>query len=195
MTSGAHPTRLRRPRRGRGPLALLPLAVAGWALLEIWLLITVGDAAGGVTVLLLLLAAFLLGGAVVKRAGRRAWRRLSEGLRAGDPAAPAPGAGARGGDGLTMLGGLLLMLPGFASDAVGLLCLFPPTAALLRRAGARFVRRRSGPLGAAFDEAMAARERARARDADGRIVRGEVIRDDDDQRPDRDDGRPPGAGH
>ncbi|WP_326600172.1 FxsA family membrane protein [Streptomyces sp. NBC_01803] len=183
MTSGSHPLRPRRPRRGRGPLALLPLVLAGWALLEIWLLITVGDAVGGVTVFLLLLAAFLLGGAVVKRAGRRAWQRLSEGLRAGGAGAPAARARGGGGDGLTMLGGLLLMVPGFASDAVGLLCVFPPTAALLRRAGARYVRRRAGLFGAAFDEARATRERMRAGRPDDRVVRGEVVREDDDEPP------------
>ncbi|MGK5533352.1 FxsA family membrane protein [Streptomyces sp. URMC 129] len=182
MTSGAHPSRLRRSPRGRGPLALLPLAVAGWALLEIWLLITVGQAAGGGTVFVLLVAAFVLGAAVVKRAGRRAWRRLSEGLRTGDPGAVEPRARG-GGDGLTMLGGLLLMLPGLASDVLGLLCVFPPTAAVLRGAGARYVRRRSGPFGVAFDEARAARQRMRADRPDGRVVRGEVVREDDDERP------------
>ncbi|ONK15779.1 FxsA family membrane protein [Streptomyces sp. MP131-18] len=180
MTSGSPSPHRSGPPRRRGPLVLLPLLIAAWALLEIWLLILVGDAAGGVTVFLLLLAALVLGAVVIKHAGRRAWQRLAESLqRGGEPPAGDERA-ARGGHGLTMLGGLLLMVPGLASDVLGLLCVFPPTAALLRRAGARYVTRRSGPLGAAFEEARTAREQMRMRRGDGRVVQGEVIRDDED---------------
>jgi UPF0716 protein FxsA len=154
--------------------------IAAWALLEIWLLMLLGDAAGGTAVFLVLAAGVLLGGLAIKRAGRRAWQRLAENMGAGPPPAaagdrrPAPG-----GNGLTMLGGLLLMVPGLASDALGLLCLFPPTAAVLRRAGARYVHSRIGPLGDAFEEARAARDQMRIRRPDGKVVPGEVVEDDD----------------
>ncbi|UCM86754.1 FxsA family membrane protein [Streptomyces marincola] len=190
MTSGQpqpSPARQPRARRPRGPLALLPLLVAAWALLEIWLLLLVGDAAGGATVLLLLLAGLVLGSLVIKRTGRRAWQQLTETLQAGR-AAPAEQRRARGGNGLTMLGGLLLMVPGLASDVLGLLCVFPPTAALLRRAGARWVTRRSGPLGVAFQDARAAHEQMRMRRDGDRVVQGEVIRDDEEP-----PGRPGGS--
>ncbi|WP_049570519.1 FxsA family membrane protein [Streptomyces sp. SBT349] len=178
MTTGEpNPYRTRRPRRG--PRALLPLAIAAWAVLEIWLLLLIGDAAGGWTVFLLLVAAFVIGAVIIKQAGRRAWQRLSEAVSTGG-APPEDDRASRGGNGLAMLGGLLLMVPGLISDAVGLLCVFPPTAALLRRAGMRHVRRSAGPVGAAFEEARAARDRARMRRPDGRVVRGEVIREDDE---------------
>ena len=76
-----------------------------------------------------------------------------------------------------MLGGLLLMVPGLASDALGLLCLFPPTAALLRRGGTRLAGR--GQLGETFQQAHTAQEQVRIHRPDGRIVSGEVIRDED----------------
>jgi UPF0716 protein FxsA len=180
MTTGSHdphPTRHqgngRAASRRRGPRALLPLGIAAWALLEIWLLTLVGEAAGGLTVFLLLVAGVVVGAAVIRRAGRRAWQRLAAAMQQPGEAA-GPEADSRGGNGLIMLGGLLLMVPGLLSDVLGLLCLFPPTGALLRRVGARYV-------GGAFDEARRAEEQLRARRPDGKVVPGEVVRDDDDQ--------------
>ncbi len=168
----------------------LPLAVAAWALLEIWLLTLVADAAGGLAVLGLLVAGFVVGAVVIKRAGRRAWRRLSEQVQQAQSEA-AGGAGearrrderAGGGNALVMLGGLLLMVPGLLSDAAGLLCLFPPTAALMRRTARRHLERRSGfasgSLGDAYQQARKAEEQMRIHRPDGKVVEGEVVRDDD----------------
>ncbi|MFI7274763.1 FxsA family membrane protein [Streptomyces sp. NPDC049879] len=172
------------PPRRRRARPLLPLAVAAWAVLEIWLLIVVGRAAGGLTVFLLLVAGVVVGAIVIKQAGRRAWARLTEGLRPPPPDGAGGATAARGGNGLTMLGGLLLMIPGLISDVVGLLCVFPPTAGLLRRRARRYLTRRSGPLGAAFQDAQGLRDQMRARRPDGKVVEGEVIREDD--RPDGD---------
>ncbi|GAA3308199.1 hypothetical protein GCM10020295_69530 [Streptomyces cinereospinus] len=128
MTTGApNPSTATRPRRSR-LRTFLPLGVAAWLVLEIWLLTLVADAAGGFTVFLLLAAGFVLGAAVVKRAGRRAFQNLNEALQRG--VAPSGdgrgGGGGGGGSGLMMLGGLLLILPGPVSDAAGLLLLLPP---------------------------------------------------------------------
>ena len=198
-TGSPDPYRTRPPRGGRtarprrGPRALLPLGVAAWALLEIWLLILVGEAAGGLTVFLLLAAGVVAGGAVIRMAGRRAWRRLTATLQSGQ----GPGADGerRGGTGLVMLGGLLLMVPGLLSDAVGLLCLFPPTAALLRRAGTRTGVRLLGVPPEVVEQARRAEEQRRMRRPDGRVVPGEVIRDEDadetrDNRPNHPDRDP-----
>jgi UPF0716 protein FxsA len=190
MSTGTpDPYRARRdphPRRGRRR-AWLPLGIAAWALLEIWLLTRVGQAAGGLTVFLLLAAGVVVGAAVIRHAGRRAWQRLAAAAR---PGAGLPEPGGQAGTGmLTMLGGLLLMVPGLLTDAVGLLCVFPPTAALLSRAGARVLAGSHGPVGTAFQQAREARERLREeqrrRAGDpggpgGKVVRGEVIRDSRD---------------
>ncbi|GAA2436189.1 FxsA family membrane protein [Streptomyces macrosporus] len=174
------------PRRPRGR-NLLPLGVAAFAVLEVWLLILLADATSGLVVLAVLAAGFVLGAAAVKRAGRRAWRALVEtveGLQPGaDPAARTTADPARrGGHGFAMLGGLLLMLPGLVSDAVGLLCLFPPTAALLRRGVERRLARRAGfapgSLGDAFRQARTAEERMRIHRPDGKVVQGEVVREE-----------------
>lgn len=166
--------------RSRARTAAL-IAFAGWAVLEIWLLTVVAGAIGGGPLLLLLLAQAVLGALTVRHAGRRAWNGLVAAARSAAPDGragpgkepgrdPLPGTE---GAGTTMLGGLLLMVPGFASDVVGLLCLLPPTRGLLRAAGTRLGRRLgrpAGPLGETF-------ARARAERPDGRVVPGEVIRD------------------
>ncbi|WP_316739644.1 FxsA family membrane protein [Streptomyces sp. MK7] len=176
MTTGA-PTSpySTRPRRSR-PRRLLPLGIAVWLVLEVWLLTVVAGAAGGFTVFLLLLAAFVLGAVVIKRAGRRAFQNLNEALQRGG----APSS-RRGGNGLMMLGGLLLMIPGVISDAVGLLLLIPPVQRAVGRYTERTVDRRlreaaPGTLGDAFQQ-------ARIRRPDGKVVQGEVIRDEPTEPP------------
>ncbi|GAA1894442.1 FxsA family protein [Streptomyces sodiiphilus] len=175
--------------RARALLPLLPLVLAAFALLELWLLLALGRAAGGLTVFLVLVAGLVSGVLAVKRGGRAAWRRLGDAVRSAQEGRKEPMERRRGGGhALTILGGLLLILPGLVSDAVGLLLLFPPTAALLRRGGRRFLIARSGPLGAAYEEARAAHEQIRIRRPDGKVVPGEVV---DEERP---GGRGPEAG-
>lgn len=169
MTGASTPPPATRPRRSR-LRTVLPLAVAAWLVLEIWLLTVVADVASGFTVFLLLIAGIVLGSVVIKRAGRRAFQNLNEALQRGT----APSSG--GGSGLTMLGGLLLMLPGLVSDAAGLLLLVPPVQKALGRYAERTVDRklrRSAPggLGDAFQQ-------ARMHRPGGKVVQGEVIRDE-----------------
>lgn len=180
------------PRRRR-PRSYLPLGFAAWAVLEIWLLTLIGETAGGLVVLALLVAGFVLGAFVIKRAGRRAWRRLAESVQRAQQAAQTGEAPAEseekagGGNALTMLGGLLIMVPGVLSDAAGLLCLFPPTAALLRRGTQRYLERRAGfapgALGDAYQQARKAEEQMRMHRPDGKIVPGEVVREDGPEEP------------
>jgi UPF0716 protein FxsA len=80
------------------------------------------------------------------------------------------------GNGLMMLGGLLLMIPGLVSDAVGLLLLLPPVQKIVSRSAERTFERKlreagAGTLGGAFQQ-------ARMHRPDGKVVQGEVIRDE-----------------
>ncbi|MBK3576784.1 FxsA family protein [Streptomyces sp. MBT65] len=168
MTTGAPtPSSAARPPRSR-LRTYLPLGIAAWLVLEIWLLTVVAGASSGLVVFLLLLAGFVLGAVVIKRAGRRAFQNLSQAVQQGT--APAGG----GGSGLMMLGGLLLMIPGLISDVAGLLLLVPPVQKALARYAERTVERKlgkaaPGTLGDAFQQ-------ARIRRPDGKVVQGEVIR-------------------
>jgi UPF0716 protein FxsA len=183
MTTGAStPTHPARPRRSR-LRTFLPLGIAAWLVLEIWLLTVVAGASNGFVVFLLLLAGFVLGAVVIKRAGRRAFQNLNEALQRGE----APSDSRGGGNGLMMLGGLLLMLPGLVSDAVGLLLLVPPVQKAVSRYAERTFERKlraaaPGTLGDAFQQ-------VRIHRPDGKVVRGEVIRDEPGDTPQ--DPRPP----
>jgi UPF0716 protein FxsA len=154
---------------------VVPLAIAAWAVLEIWLLVVVAGATNGLTVLLLLVAGFVLGAAAVKRAGRSAWRNLAASVSA-QQAGRAPASPEAGGrTGLAMLGGLLLMIPGFISDAAALVLLFPPTRNLIGRladrAAARALTSRGMPVPPPEGPAGPP-------PTDSKIIQGEVINKD-----------------
>jgi UPF0716 protein FxsA len=170
MTTGA-PTSPNTARRRRSRLRrYLPLGLALWLVLEIWLLTLVAGAASGLTVFLLLVAGLVAGSVVIKRAGRRAFQNLNEALQQGG--SPARG----GGNGLMMLGGLLLMIPGLVSDAAGLLLLLPPVQKAVSRFTENTLEKRlrkaaPGSFGEVFQQ-------ARMHRPDGKVVQGEVIRED-----------------
>ncbi|MER5309590.1 FxsA family membrane protein [Streptomyces sp. NPDC002773] len=194
MTTGAPPPLA--PKRSRAR-TFLPLGVAAWLVLEIWLLSLVAGAAGGLTVFALLVGGAVLGATVMKRAGRRAFRNLTSTFQQAQAAAQA-GAMPQAPDrtasedrnGFLMLGGLLLMIPGLVSDAAGLLLLVPPVRSFLGRYADRAAERRisAAPPGSLQD----AFQQARIRRPDGKVVQGEVIREDAARGPyGADEPRPP----
>ncbi|WP_282696492.1 FxsA family membrane protein [Streptomyces sp. CC208A] len=180
MTTGAPPPHA--PQRSRAR-TFLPLGLAAWLVLEIWLLTVVANATSGLIVLLLLVGGAVLGATVVKRAGRRAFANLTstfqqaqDAARSGTAPSAADRKGAEDRNGFLMLGGLLLMIPGLISDAAGLLLLVPQVRTALGRAAEKAVERRMaaaspGSLQDAFQQ-------ARIHRPDGKVVPGEVIRDD-----------------
>ncbi|MEV0413175.1 FxsA family membrane protein [Streptomyces sp. NPDC050448] len=182
------------PQRRSRARTFLPLAVAAWLIVEIWLLSLVADAAGGLTVAALLAGGIVLGVVVIKRAGRRAFKNLTDTFQQAQqgqqPTPQQPGSG----NGLTMLAGLLLILPGLLSDVAGLLCLLPPVRAWIgRRVTGSLERRMAAAPAGSFGDAF---QQARIHYPDGKVVQGEVIREDGDgggpQRPGPDTGyRPP----
>ncbi|WP_137990592.1 FxsA family membrane protein [Streptomyces vilmorinianum] len=194
MTTGTPPPHA--PKRSRAR-TFLPLALAAWLVLEIWLLTVVAGAAGGLTVFGLLVGGAVLGAVVIKRAGRRAFKNLGETFQQAQAAAQsgvAPPAAERNGaedrNGFLMLGGLLLMLPGLISDVAGLLLLLRPVRSFLGRYAEKVAERRmtAAPPGSLQD----AFQQARMRRPDGKVVQGEVIREDAPQGPPRSqEQRPP----
>jgi UPF0716 protein FxsA len=94
---------------------------------ELYVIIKVGEAIGLVPTLVLLLADALLGSLLLKHQGRGAWRRFNEALAA----RRFPGREVVDGV-LVVIGGTLLITPGFLTDIVGLFFLVPPTRGLAR---------------------------------------------------------------
>ncbi len=103
-----------------------------WSVAEIFVAIKIAEAIGVLAMLLLLIAGWPIGMWALRSQGRSAWRRLNDALAARRP----PGREVLNGA-LVLLGGLLMMVPGFITDAFGALLLLPPTRALARMALAR----------------------------------------------------------
>jgi UPF0716 protein FxsA len=114
------------------PLLLIILFIVV-PILELYVIIQVGQLIGVVPTLILLLADALLGSWLLKHEGRGAWRRFNEALAA----RRFPGKEVADGV-LIVIGGTLLLTPGFLTDIVGLLLLLPPTRAIARRLLKRF---------------------------------------------------------
>jgi UPF0716 protein FxsA len=106
-------------------VALLLLIL--WPVAEVYAAIQVADAIGVLLTLVLLVASWPIGNWALRSQGRAAWRRLGDAVAAGRP----PGREVLDGA-LILAGGLLLVVPGFITDAVGALLLLPPTRAAMR---------------------------------------------------------------
>lgn len=112
-------------------MLVLPLLIL-WPLAEAFVAYEVAQAIGVVLTLVLLALAWPVGVWLTKAEGRSAWRRLTEAVSQGR----RPGGEVVDGA-LVLLGGMLLIVPGFITDVIGLLLLTPPARALARRSGAR----------------------------------------------------------
>jgi UPF0716 protein FxsA len=97
-------------------------------ILELYVIIQVGQWIGVVPTLVLLLADAVLGSLLLKHQGQGAWRRFNEALAA----RRFPGKEVADGL-LIVIGGTLLLTPGFITDLFGLFLLIPPTRAIARR--------------------------------------------------------------
>lgn len=117
--------------------ALLVLAFVVVPLVELAIIIQVGQVIGPLWTIALLLGISLVGAWLVRREGTRAWARFRSALNQARVPTDEVLEGA-----LVLFGGALLLTPGFATDALGLLLMIPPTRVLVaatvkRRLGAR----------------------------------------------------------
>jgi len=160
--------------RRRIPWWVLALVFVVVPVLEIYVLIQVGQVIGAWWTVLLLIADGVLGSWLMKREGTRAWQALREALDDRRMPARELADGA-----LVLVGGTLLLAPGFITDLLGFACILPVTRPVMRRALTRVVTRKltTGSSFAAFTV------RNRVGDPQGRqspgtddsVVRGDVV--------------------
>jgi UPF0716 protein FxsA len=131
-----------RRRGGWLPLLVLLVLIIGIPALEVWLILKVGHQIGVLPTLAVLFVEAVIGGLLMRHEGRRAWSALNDAFNSGRmPTGELADAA------LVLVGGVLLMLPGFATDLIGFLFLLPITRPYARRILAFFVARRISRLG------------------------------------------------
>ncbi|TBN40447.1 FxsA family protein [Paracoccus subflavus] len=140
--------------------------VAALPIIEIALFIQVGGLIGLWATLGLVVLSAMLGIAVIRSQGVHAWQEAQRSLmQLRDPSRPlAHGM-------MLMVAGLLLIMPGFLTDSLGLLLLIPPVRDLLMRRAGRRMRVRT-------TVATARREAHRPPYAGGVIDADYVVEDD-----------------
>jgi UPF0716 protein FxsA len=126
-----------RPRRRRFPWWLLVAAFIAMPILEIYVIIQVGQVIGAWWTIALLIADSIFGSWLIRREGRRAWLALTTALESGRMPATELADGA-----LILVGGTLMVSPGFVTDAFGILMILPFTRPVARRLLTRMVTRR-----------------------------------------------------
>jgi UPF0716 protein FxsA len=146
--------------RRRLTTAALFVAFVVVPLVEIYVLIQVGQVIGPWWTILLLVLDSLLGSWLIKREGGRAWQALRTALQTGRMPARELADGA-----LILVGGTLMLSPGFVTDALGILLILPFTRPVARRLLTRVVAQRL----------LVRNARRPGPGSGGSVVRGEVV--------------------
>ncbi|MCW2792173.1 MAG: FxsA cytoplasmic rane protein [Nocardioides sp.] len=147
-------------RRRRIATWVLFVAFVVVPLVEIYVLIQVGQVIGPWWTILLLVLDSILGSWLIKHEGARAWRALRTALETGQMPARELADGA-----LILVGGTLMLSPGFVTDAFGILLILPVTRPVARRLLTRLVARRL----------LGGDARGPGPGSGGSVVRGEVL--------------------
>jgi UPF0716 protein FxsA len=152
---------VRRRRSGLGWVLVALFVVV--PLVEIYVIIQVGQAIGPWWTILLLIADSILGSWLIRREGSRAWRALRTALDSGRMPAKELADGA-----LILVGGTLMLAPGFVTDGFGILMILPVTRPVFRRLLTRLVANRLVVVGPGTT-------RRPGPGPDGPVIRGEVV--------------------
>jgi len=96
-------------------------------LLELYVIIQIGQVIGVLPTLALMLLTGIVGATLAHSQGRLAWTRFNQTLAAGRVPAREVIDGA-----MVVFGGALLLAPGFITDAIGIIMLLGPGRALIR---------------------------------------------------------------
>lgn len=124
------------------PLVLLAVLLIAIPILEVWLLVQVGHEIGLLPTVLILIAQAIIGVLLMRHEGSRAWKALNDAFTQGKvPTGELADAA------LILVGGVLLILPGFLTDIIGFVFLLRWTRPVARKIIAFFVARRINRLG------------------------------------------------
>ncbi len=145
---------------------LLVVLFVGVPLLEIFVLIQVGQVIGPWWTILLLVVDSILGAWLIRREGAKAWQALTSALQTGRMPARELADGA-----LILVGGTLMLTPGFVTDLFGFLAILPFTRPVARRMLTQLVTRRL------LGSTLGRNGRRPGPGSGGSVVQGEVVDD------------------
>ncbi|MFZ0528921.1 MAG: FxsA family protein, partial [Propionicimonas sp.] len=154
---------------GRGRPWVLPTLVAAFVLVaiaEVWLLMLVGSKIGVLPTFVILVCEAILGAWLMRREGTKVWSALAQAFNTGRlPTGELADAA------LVLLGGCMLILPGFFTDVLGLIFLLPLTRPLARKSLGFLLARQAARSG--VDPVS-----IRTNFGTGTVIRGETVPDD-----------------
>ena len=150
----------------RIPWWVLALIFVVMPLAEIYVIISIGKVIGAWWTILLLIADSVFGAWLIRREGRKAWAALRTALQRGQMPASELADGA-----LILVGGTLMLTPGFVTDLVGMLFILPFTRPWARRLLTSVVSRRL----TVFPNPPATTQRPGTDVGGPDVVRGEVV--------------------
>lgn len=155
-----HPEAPRRRRRWVRWALIAAFVIV--PLVEIWTILQIGKVVGPWWTIALLIVDSIIGSWLIRREGGRAWAALRQAIEGGRmPARELADAG------LILVGGTLMLSPGFVTDAVGILLILPVTRPIARRLLTSVVERKllAGP----------GNDRRPGPPAGGPVVQGDVV--------------------
>ena len=124
------PRRVWDPRSGpyaEGVFRVLAILFLVVPILEIWVLIRAAEVVGGLNAIALMILISAAAAFLVRREGLGLLMRFQDRVNAGELPTKELLDGL-----LVAMAGALMLTPGFVTDAVGLLCLLPPSRAIIR---------------------------------------------------------------
>lgn len=150
-------------RGGRWLLPVLLVLLVAVPILEVWLLIQVGSRIGVLPTVAILVVEAIIGAWLMRREGNKAWAALNDAFGTGRmPTGELTDAA------LVLVGGVLLMLPGFVTDLIGFFFLLPFTRPLARKLLTFLAARRLRSLGVVPTAYLR---------RDGTVIEGETVPD------------------
>ena len=105
--------------------------------IELYILLLAGKTFGAFSTLFLIILTGVVGGYIAKKQGMKAFRDFSDSMKTHQ----APGDAAINGL-FILVGAILVILPGFVSDIIGLLFLFAPTRNIFKPLLYKWIRKK-----------------------------------------------------
>ncbi len=126
---------------------LLALAFIAMPILEIWLILEIGGQLGLLNTIGVIIVTAVVGAALAKHQGLAALQKVQRALQTGEQVGTSMIEAA-----LILVAAVMMLLPGFVTDGMGILLLLPPTRKLVAAVIARrFANRAQSFVVGSFD--------------------------------------------